>query len=76
MALWNALRTLLLKEIVLLGMKQMFNISAFSLLSHLISLQTCTCHSPRFLRAVGPHLSFSPILGAVIWKYKKESGEV
>lgn len=37
-------------------MKQMFNISGFSLLSHLISLQTCTCHSPRFLKLLG-HIS-------------------
>lgn len=67
MALWNALRPLLLKEIVLLGMKQMFNISGFSRLSRLVSLQTCTCPSPQVSQGCS-HLFFSLILGVIIWK--------
>lgn len=76
MALWNALRPLLLKEIVLLGMKQMFNISGFSRLSRLVSLQTCTCPSPQVSQGCS-HLFFSLILGVIIWKKTpKESREV
>lgn len=71
MALWNALRTLLLKEMVLLGMKQMFNISGFSRLSHLVSLQTGTCCSPQVSQGCWPPL-FSLILRVTIWKCGKE----